>query len=144
MRKRRVLHTALVFIVSLGGGAAYYAYWKIDSTTRDAYAVWWVADMVIEYMETHNGEWPRGWDDLHEPYETCVRRSGRPWTFDQLRNRVDVDWAADPARLVVATDNGTGPPFQVVWLRSGRSTHWQSREPNRMILDYLHAQKPRR
>jgi hypothetical protein len=57
-------------------GAAFYLYNSVNSSIRNAYAGWWVADMVVEHMKAHDGAWPKGWNDLDEPYEICVRRSG--------------------------------------------------------------------
>jgi hypothetical protein len=138
--RRKVLFTAAALALLLGGGALYLVR-RAAHDAQYAYAVWWVADMVIEYMETHDGAWPRGWDDLREPYETCVRRSGRPWSFEQLRDRVDVDWQADPAQLAATPDTGEDPPFRVIWSRNGRQSHWEGQEPNRKILDYLRNRK---
>ena len=143
MKRRRVLLAVVILALLSGAGAVYYASHAITAP-QDAYAVEWVAGMVIEYMKTHNGAWPRNWEDLRTPYETCAQRSGRPWPFEHLRERVDVDWEADPAQLATAPDTGTEPPFKVIWLRSGRQTHWQDHEPNRMIFDYLRSRKPGR
>ncbi len=133
-----------VILALLGGAVAVYYGYRAIKATQDAYAVEWVAGMVIEYMETHDGAWPRNWEDLRTPYETCAQRAGGPWSFEKLRDRVDVDWGADPAQLATAPDIGAEPPFKVIWLRSGRQTHWESQEPNRMILDYLRSRKPAR
>jgi hypothetical protein len=119
--------------IVLGG---YSIYRHIDAVLRDSYAQWWVADMVIEHMERNDGNWPRSWDDFAEPYEICAGRSGRPWSFEELRNRVTVDFDADPARLASAAATQT-PPFHVIYLRSGKEHHWEGKEPNQMILDYL-------
>jgi hypothetical protein len=143
MKRRRILLAAVILALLGGAGAVYYVYRAI-AATHDAYAVEQVADMAIVYMETHDGAWPRNWEDLRTPYETCINRSSRPWTFEKLRARVDVDWEADPAQLATAPDTGAEPPFKVIWLRSGRQTHWRDHEPNRMILDYLRNRKPGR
>jgi hypothetical protein len=143
MRRPRVRLATTVLVLIAGGGAVYLVS-RSDAAVRNAYAAWWVADMVIEYLETHGGAWPRGWDDLQEPYEECVRRSGRPWSFEDLRGRVEVDWGADPARLAVASGDATGPPFRVIWLRGGGQAHWEGHEPNRMVLDYLRGRTPGR
>ncbi len=140
MRRWRVLIAVTALVLALVGGAAYFVR-NTTAATGDAYAAWWVADMVIEYMETHDGAWPRSWDDLREPFETCTQRSGRPWTFEQLRDRVEVDWDADPNELATKPVEGSGPPFKVIWLRNGGSTHWKEHEPNRMVLDYLRSRK---
>ncbi len=135
--KLKIILAALCVAV---GYAAYMAYRTYDTATN-AYAVWWVAEMVIEHMEASDGQWPSGWDDLADDYETCAKRSGRSWTFESLRGRVEVDWRADPNMLSRAKDNGQEKPFRVIWLRNGSDAHWAGREPNRMILEYLKEPK---
>lgn len=138
--KRRLLLVDVVLALLGSAGAVYFACRAITAK-HDAYAVEWVSGMVIEYMETHDGAWPRGWEDLRTPFETLAKGSSGPWTLENLRARVDVDWEADPAQLTTASDTGAEPPFKVIWLRSGRQTHFRDREPNRMILDYLRNRK---
>jgi hypothetical protein len=124
-----VLAAGLLFVWQL--------YERLDGTIRDAYAQEWVASMVIGYMETHENRWPRDWDDLQEPYERDVAKVGRPWSFQQLRDRVDVDFSADLSALAATTPKDGQPPFRVIRLRSGRKSHWESHEANSMILGYL-------
>lgn len=108
----------------------------VNNTIRGSYAVWWVASMCIEHMEANNGEWPRKWDDLRDDYQTCVARSGEPWTFDELSSRTEVDWDANPIELLSIADD-SDVALRVIWLRSGSDSHWSGREPNTMVLDYL-------
>lgn len=108
--------------------------WMVHQTlegVRNSYAVWWVADLVVVYMETNENRWPRNWDDLREPYTICTGRSGAPWTFEELQSRVDVDWQADPTRLAKQSS------FRVIWLKDGSDAHWESRNPNTIIREYL-------
>ncbi len=135
-KKKTIL--AVVCVLLVGGG--YFAY-RVYDTVPNAYAVWWVADMVIEHMEANGGRWPSGWDDLADDYEICTARSGRPWTLEDLRGRVNVDWDADPNVLSQVKDSGQEKPFRVIWLKDGSDAHWARREPNRLILKYL--QKPK-
>jgi hypothetical protein len=46
-----------------------------------------------------------------------------------LKQRVEIDWKAEFKE--------TGPPFRVIWLRNGKSTHYSGNEPNDMVLEYL-------
>lgn len=39
--------------------------------------------------------------------------------------------------LVKAQFKEKGPPFRVIWLRNGKGTHYQGKEPNGMVLEYL-------
>ncbi|HAU37543.1 MAG TPA: hypothetical protein DCX07_07465 [Phycisphaerales bacterium] len=106
-------------------------------TVPNAYAVWWVADMVIEHMEANDGAWPSGWNDLRDDYEWCTKKAGRSWTFEELRSRVEVDWSADPSRLLKTAPQFQDKPFRVIWLRDGSNAYWAAHEPNTMILEYL-------
>jgi hypothetical protein len=121
---------------------------------RDAYAVWWTADLVIDHMEKHDGSWPRSWDELRatsdQAYKGTVstNRDGtmiaefRPRdSIEELQQRVAIDWKADPKDLAKAGFKEKGPPFRVIWLRSGNSTHYSGKEPNEMILEYLKWKK---
>ena len=46
-----------------------------------------------------------------------------------MKQRVEIDWKAEFKE--------TGPPFRVIWLRNGKSTHYSGNEPNDMVLEYL-------
>lgn len=93
--------------------------------------------MVIEYMKTHDDPWPRTWDDLRDPYESLAAPQNYPWSFEDLKNRVAIDWDADPSALKNVTHSGNGPPFRVIWLRDDSSTCWGDTEPDARVLEYL-------
>lgn len=83
-------------------------------------------------MDEHGGQWPRNWEDLG------IAPNGN------LDQRVEVDWSADPKELLKMPRPDVGPPFRVIYLRNGRSTHFDGREPNQMILDFLEARQSRK
>lgn len=148
---------AKIILGSVGGSVAllvvflaYAVYQTIHVVVPNAYAVWWTADLVIAHMEKHDGAWPLGWDELHATSEQTYKgtvstnRNGnmiaefRPRAHvEELQKRVEIDWSADPKELVKADFKDTGPPFRVIRLRNGKSTHYSGKEPNAMILDYL-------
>jgi len=111
----------------------------MKQTLDDSYAVWWVADMCVEHMTKNNGDWPRNWDDLRDDYQTCVARSGHPWSFDELSGRVEIDWDADPHLLASLADGSGIRDFRVIWLRNGSEAHWEGYEPNQIVLDYIRS-----
>lgn len=131
------LKSTLLTILLLGAGFAVYGVYRTREEIHNSYAVWWAADMVIEHMKIHDGKWPAGWEDLREPYEICAEQSGRPWTFEELQERVAIDWHADPNNLAMAATKNGKPTFRVIWLRDGSDAHWKEREPNKMVYDYL-------
>ncbi len=86
---------------------------------NDGYAQWGAADMVIEYMETHDGHWPPNWEALRENFE-----SGRGYlghvggTFEQFQKRIFIDFQADPEELrkqSLASDNAKFDVIHAGW-----------------------------
>jgi len=147
-RKRNIL-IVLAILLAVAGSLVWFGY-QVVQVPKDAYAVWWAADLVIEHLEKHGGSWPRNWDELRATSEQAYKgtvstnRDGtmiaefRPReSIDELRQRVEIDWNADPKLLVKADFRQTSGPFRVIWLRNGKSTHYVGREPNEMVLEYL-------
>jgi hypothetical protein len=121
---------------------------------KRAYAVWWTADLVIEYLEKQEGAWPRSWDDLRtldgpasritetqEPDGSKAVEFRPTPKVDELRQLVEIDWNADPQKLLEEGRKGWEPPFRVIYLRDGRKTHYEGKEPNRMVFEYLVARE---
>jgi hypothetical protein len=128
----------LLLVAAIGAAiVGYVMYVQFGEMIQDCYAQWRMADMLIDYMERSGGAWPRNWEDLREPYETCSGRSGRHWSFDELQKRIGVRFDANLAQLAKASNSGDKPPFQVVYLRNGEQHYWSGHEPNSMILQYL-------
>ena len=136
MTRRQTGCLALILIVlGLAGGAV----WIVNRALRvseNAYAVWNVADWVIDHMETHNGQWPCDWNDLQAAYQR--KNSGDvSEAMAHYKALVEVDFNADPKELarVQYDDNQREPPFQVI--RHRRQPHAYYTEPNRLIWLYL-------
>jgi len=136
-------------LLSIIGLVVWFGY-QVSQVRPNAYAVWWTADLVIEHMERHGGAWPQSWEELRatsdQAYKGAVstNRDGiwiaesRPRArIDELQQRVEIDWNADPRELAKTDFTESGPPFRVIWLRNGRSTHYSGKEPNDMVLEYL-------
>ncbi|MGC3965922.1 MAG: trypsin-like peptidase domain-containing protein [Pirellulales bacterium] len=119
------------------GGAAWVAY-DATTTVRNAYAVEWVAGMMVRHLTEHPGAWPRGWDELRDDYDAAVAENGRPWTFEELQSRVVVDWHTDVRHLAELARSDQ--PFPRVFrLVDGRNDHWSSTEPDKVLRDYLRS-----
>jgi hypothetical protein len=150
-RRTKVILGSVAGVVLAGAGFfAYAAYETIHVIVPNAYAVWWTADLVIDHMEKHQGAWPRSWEELRatsgHAYKGTVSTNldgamiaeFRPRaSIEELQQRVEIDWTADPSQLVKADFKRSGPPFRVIWLRNGKSTHYSGKEPNAMILEFL-------
>jgi hypothetical protein len=154
--KRRLIVCLLCIAVAIAACSGIVFVRAVLDVPRQAYAVWWTADLVIAYMESHDGAWPRNWEDLRalaEPtpeVNQTAEADGRVIVefrpnagIEELQNLVEIDWGADPDELLKAPRNEAGPPFRVIYLRNGRSTHYEGREPNQMILDYLESRHRR-
>ena len=139
-----------VIVASLVGLFVYGYYQAFNVTVPNAYAVWWTADLVIAHMEKNDGRWPRSWEDLRateasgDKGTATTNRDGsivfefRPRAkIDELQQRVEIDWAVEPAKLRTVSLKSNIPPFRVIRLRNGKNSHYEGKEPNTMILDYL-------
>ena len=136
-RKATLWLAATVLLISLLAAGV----WIVRRTVggvENAYAVWHVADWVIDHMEAHNGEWPRGWDDLEAVYRARAERDVRE-AIAHYREQVEVDFDADPKQLARAPfePGQKEPPFRVIRHRRGPEWVYEGREPNEMIWYYL-------
>jgi len=133
----RKLLIVLMSLVVFGGVFAIWMGFRVREVIHDSYAVWWVADMVVEHLKATEDQWPKDWDELRDDYRTVVKRSGDAWSFEELSSRVCVDWTASVAELRKSALEGDKPNFRVIWLRDERTSHWAGAEPNQIIYDYL-------
>jgi hypothetical protein len=103
--------------------------WGID----DAYAKWGAADLVIDYMRLHEGNWPRDWDSLRSLYEEKGGRVG--WSFEKYKSRVRIDFSVDPAELRRQSQAADYATFNVIW------AHWTCIDwgggPNAILHTYF-------
>jgi hypothetical protein len=136
-RRFRRWGCAALFLGALLGIAvvAYQVYYFFHVVMPDAYGQWVLADVVIQYMEWHDGAWPRDWNDLQEPFEE--HRGFGYCSLEELRDRLDIDFTANPKELARAEPEEDESPFCVIWLRNGKHHHWQRAEPNRLVWEYL-------
>ena len=135
--KRTIVWTAVVagFVTTLYVG--WYVYFLDAVVLPNAYSQDWVSAMIIDYMKAHDDAWPRGWDDLRDPYEEPAKAQNYPWSFEELQSRVAVDWKARPEILRKMKPEDGRPPFCVIWLRDGRNDYYEGDDPNLRILRYL-------
>lgn len=141
----RYVAVILGVLIALAVGAGYVAYefhhyWSV--TVPKADAAEWAGGMIVRHLKRTNGQWPRSWEDLRDDYEAGVAQVGRTWMFEDLVNRIVVDWDADPLQLAKAKPNDQEPPFHVVRARDGKDANWGGFEPNEMIFDYLRKHPP--
>jgi hypothetical protein len=102
----------------------------------DANALWGAGDMVVHYMEDHNGRWPRGWADLKPYFDSGGGRVGG-WSFATYQQRVIIQWDVDPARLENEATANARPTFRVIYASGPFAGSIGGYEPNEILYRYL-------
>lgn len=136
MRLKIVVFSAVLAIL---GGIAYTAYCAHRVATvvvPNAYATDWASEFVVEHLKSTDNQWPCGWHDLRDEYERLAKPNHYPWRWEELQERITIDWDADPAALAKAAP-ATSPPFHIIRLTDCSNSHWEGSEPNLKILRYL-------
>ena len=109
---RRVL-IALLILLPIGlVGIGLNAFYGID----DAYAQWGAADMVIRYMEAHDGKWPPNWEALRPDIESGGGRLGGS-SFAHYQKHVVIDFGVDADELRKQSVNSERVSFNVIRAR---------------------------
>lgn len=139
--------TAILLVGVCGGGFLFMR--AALERSNDAYAVQHTAELVVEYLKRHTNQWPSSWSGLRtaqigdqEYFRKFEKETGGYSAFlDDLERRVDVDFTVKTPQLVAAIQSRSVPPFRVIWLRSGRNTHWSGLEPNELVAEYIRGIK---
>ena len=106
-----------------------------------SYAAWTTGDLIVEYLETHNDNWPHSWIDLKEAKESLMKK-GRSiyWDFNQLPNIVKIDWNVNSEAIANEALTGNESQIFVVTQLDGSKleTRWGfDTDPNRKIARYF-------
>ena len=142
---KRILLGALFLAVA---AAAYVGFdiWRLVSKgIPEAYAAWDCASLIEEYMDTHDGAWPRSWDALFSAARTLPQGGDRMLRghttndLHRIKELVRVDWTSDPKKLSLVKCEGESIPFHVVTRPDGSAfpTIWSGKEPNTLIWKFL-------
>ena len=148
MTWRRII-TGLVVLALLGVGWVGYSFYVTWKGIPDAYAAWDAGTLVIEYLDTHDGQWPRSWEELYSAAET-LEDHGRQFRgnngaggfiYGDLRDVVAIDWEAD-VRAIAAFDWNSGK-LRVITRADGTDfpVVWEGAEPNEMVWSYLNKRR---
>ncbi len=125
---------AVVLAILCGGGLIAFKIHRYTSeTVPNMYALEWVGGMVVDYLEQNDDQWPSSWDDLRPVYRQHVSAVGQPWSFDELKSRVEIRWDVDVDQVRTLTS----PPDDLIVLRDGGPEHWAGHEPNELVYQYL-------
>jgi hypothetical protein len=118
---RWVFRLVLLAIVVLIGGALWCVYDAVSEALhaeKGLHATNLTIEAVAEYLDKHNGAWPRSWKEL----EQSSSQMGEAYRFaggsDKIQEFVAFDFNADPDRLAQQTDDEfaaikpVGPRFE--------------------------------
>ena len=139
--RRIVIAVAVVALLAIT-----WVVYGVISTLRgipDAYAAWDTGILIIEYLETHEDQWPRSWEQLMTASATLEKNGkhlrGGSSVYGELRSRVSIDWNADPDAIARVEWQGGRLPVRVVTRTDGKEfpVVWEHGEPNEMIWYYL-------
>jgi len=114
MRLAWIVGIAIVLIVFAGVGVLIV---NLNYGVDDAYAQWGASDMVIDYMEDHNGQWPPSWEALR-PYFDDSNGRVAGWSYAKYQQRVYIDFSADADALrkqAIASDVVTFDVIHANW-----------------------------
>ncbi|MCO6044433.1 hypothetical protein NG895_11000 [Aeoliella sp. ICT_H6.2] len=99
----RIGYVAIVAVVILSAIAIYQGIVAARHGKETLQATLLVVDLIKQHVETHDGAWPGSWADLEKI--TPPRSSIYEWPADlqQVQQRVEVDFAADPRQIAQQT-----------------------------------------
>lgn len=111
-----------------------------DSSIDSAYAQWEAGDVLINYLETHDDQWPRSWDDL-EPHYDPDHSMVAGWSFAELRAAIRIDFDADVDALKAASLASDQVTFDVIGGSSFFAAQFEG-GPNQVVHAYFRRGLP--
>ncbi len=132
--RRPILITASCVIIA----ATWFGYRILFTLSHihEAYAAWDTGTLLVEYMKSHNDQWPTSWPDLLTVLDSETGRqiplrgaqAGDMAYAKSLRDMVAIDWRFDPSHpgLSQPVTRPDGKAFPVRW-----------EDPNDMVREYL-------
>lgn len=134
--RRKFVLAGLAIVAILGVGLLFFIQ-SVEKQIRNIYAAEWAGSLVVDYLSQNGDRWPTSWSDLQPVYEQQADRVGRPWSFEELQQRVDIDWMVDADELRRAALDERRPTVIVIRRKDGGTDHFQNWEPNAMVRAYF-------
>ena len=113
----KLLFKLLIALLILAGCVAFVFVINLDGAISDAYAEWEAVGLVTNYMDTHNGSWPCGWNVL----PARIGQGGS--SVGYLQDRVFIDFNADVNDLRNQAVKSERVTFDVIHPRSIFAAH---------------------
>ena len=131
----RAVHALLcnVLVLSVVPGCCLFV--STSDGIDDAYAMLGAADMVILYMEDHDGRWPRSWDDLRPQFE--ITNGNVPgWSYSKFQDRIVIDFGVHVDDLERKSLQSASADFRVIRPRRDSGVR-MGVDPNKMLHDHF-------
>jgi hypothetical protein len=101
---------------------------QVKQTVPDCYAQWATAKLIIAHQKDKK-RLPANWAELQPYFKGSAPHTGGQ-SFDQIRARVQIDFAALPQ---LERDYGDGRVPELITCVSGIGAHWAGAEPNELV-----------
>jgi len=128
---------SVVLAIAIGSAVMLLSGWAVlvlreqGEMIRDAYCLDWASAAIVQYMDDHDGQYPKDWQELRKCYDKVTSRD-HSFSFEEMQSRVFVDFG-------VETQKPYDESFRFVWLRSGGGARWTSPDPNDRIRTRIQA-----
>ncbi len=137
MKPKRILTAGCCIAVAIAAGAYVMraVIERVEDNALNPYRAQTAGELVVQYLETHNNEWPSGWDELAED---AIGHEDVQWIGD-VREHVEVDFTFQLNAVDLSQElDRVRPPFRAVWLKNGRAISPEDGwEANTIIFRYL-------
>jgi hypothetical protein len=124
-----------------------YAIHRVITVRKpNAYAMQSAGQLILDHMRLHSGRWPGSWAELQDTCDATghhILATNAEGEIEELKRRVVIDWAADPASMARLARQGGPVALSVIKLRSGARDSFVGAEPNEMIWEYLRGNTER-
>ncbi len=136
--KKNIIITISLSAIAITACLSFGIYKKVQNETANMYAAMRVGLVIVDYLDTHNGKWPKSWNDLRPFFAT---RFGNNFDdlVDDIKDRVNVDWMPNLQHLQQRTPEN---PLVIVRCYSGnQSGPTKATNANRIIAEYYQRKK---
>jgi hypothetical protein len=140
--RTRNIRSILIALLVLAAAPTGYLFYVAKDCLADSYALLHTADLIIEYLKTHDDQWPRSWAELKavQPANSDYLETFKPETggypdfVEHLERRVVIDFTVQTSDLLQVEPGENTPALRVICLRKGRKgAHYGNVEPNSLI-----------
>ncbi len=134
--RKRIIGCGLLISLAGIGWFGWLCFHFLEYGIDNAYAQWGAGSLVTDFMEKHDGEWPKQWEDLRPAYEAGKGQVGG-WSFEKFQSRVQIDWSANPKQLLEESVSHDVPTFDVIGPADGIEVRWEGAGGDQILHRYF-------